>query len=61
MGGKALTRLGRNPRRAQPTFKAGPVYDLDQLIVQTETGHFEAIRSGRALVPALSIHRIIQQ
>jgi len=33
---KALTGLGRDPRRAQTTFNVGPVYDLDQLIVQAE-------------------------
>jgi hypothetical protein len=33
---KALTGLGRDPRRARTTIKAGPVYDLDQLIVQAE-------------------------
>jgi hypothetical protein len=33
---KALTGLGRDPRRAPTIVKTGPVYDLDQLIAQAE-------------------------
>ena len=33
---KALTGLGRDPRRAPTIVKTGPAYDLDQLIAQAE-------------------------